>query len=276
MVGLDLQQFASRLGTWASGVVGLTKRHARAADGAHPPVDVGKDRSRAGEEDEPNALPLRLVELGVACRKLGGSTPVDDGDLLRTEAYGASRRVQRHVAAAQHHDRSGSELSVVGAGSVGALEVLGRGEDADKLLPWDPGHDRPTDADGDEDRIESLTELLQRARLADANAELEVDTQCAQALDLGVHHLVRKPVCGDAVAEHAAGGVVRVEDGHRAPARGKLPGACEASWSGADDRHPEPGCLWRFHWRPILARPLRHEALDRADRNDAFGLRPLA
>ena len=79
LVGLDLELFASR--AWD---VGVRSRRAspsamRAQRSARTrPSESPSDRDRAGEEDEMNALALRLVDLARACRKLRASTPIDD------------------------------------------------------------------------------------------------------------------------------------------------------------------------------------------------------
>ena len=142
--------------------------------------------------------------------------------------------------------------------------------------PGIPGHDRRTDADGDEDGVEALMQLLQGLYLADADAELEVGAQRPQVLDLSVHDLLGKPVSGDPVAEHAPRVLVRVEDGNCMAAHQELPGAGKTSRPRTDDGDRAPGRRGRVDGRPVLARPLRDEALDRANRNNTFGLRPLA
>ena len=73
---------------------------------------------------------------------------------------------------------------------------------------------------------------------ADDHVQLDLDAEGLDGLDLGGHDLVlRKTELGDAVLEHAARTVQRLEDGHVVAELREVCGAGQAGRAGADDRH---------------------------------------
>ena len=105
-----------------------------------------------------------------------------------------------------------SDCGVPGAHQVDPGEVLVGGVDALEVLARDVHEHRQAGADGDEDGVEPLPQLGQGERLADDRVRLDLDAQLLQPVDLGLDDVLGQAELGDAVDEHAAGGVERLED----------------------------------------------------------------
>jgi len=160
---------------------------------------------------------------------------------------------------------------VVGFHEVVAGEVLVGGEDAVQVLAGnihEPGEPR---AGADEDRVVAvlLHELGDRPDLADDVVHLELDTELRQVVHLALHDRLGETELGNAVDEHAASLVQRLEDGHLVTGLDAVARHSEPGGSGADDGDLLAGLRGRLgHRRLTLLRlPVGDEALETADRH---------
>ncbi len=140
-------------------------------------------------------------------------------------------------------------------------------------------------ADGHADGIEALVlEVADREVLAQLGVADQLDTQVPGALVLRLEHLhLGQAVLRDAVAEHAAGCGVTLEDGHLVTRDGEVVGGSHACRPGADDRGPlaaggldleRHGCL---HARGLrLEHLVARVAVAVADGDGLFHLIPAA
>ena len=98
-------------------------------------------------------------------------------------------------------------------------------------------HRRIAGAGADEDGVEAhlVDHLLDGEQAADQRVAFELDAELAQIVDFGVDHRVGQAEIGNAVFQHAAGLVERLEDGHLAAGLGHVGGAGHAGGTGADD-----------------------------------------
>lgn len=113
----------------ASGGIRLAKLHLDALDGFDMAVFIPMDGNRIVEQLEDNALLLSVVDLLRSRGKLLHAAAVDNIDILRTEALGATAASIATVAAADDGNRiaviDGSHiLLIIGVHQVGAGEVL--------------------------------------------------------------------------------------------------------------------------------------------------------
>ena len=128
--------------------------------------------------------------------------------------------------------------------------------------------DARTRADEDRRVAEFVDELVDRDRLTDDHVAHELDAERLEVLDILVDDLLRQAVLGDAVAQHAAVRVQRLEDRHRVAQLREVAGHREAGRARADDSdlllapHLGRGGLAAV---PVLALPVGDEALQPAD-----------
>ena len=95
--------------------------------------------------------------------------------------------------------------------------------------------------------------------------------------DLGVEHVARQPVVGDAEAHHAAGQRAGLADRHRVAEAGQVVGGGEPGRAGADHQHPLARRLGVDVELPAPAdRLVAEEALDRVDADRLVELGPVA
>ena len=158
---------------------------------------------------------------------------------------------------------------------VAGQELVG-GEDAVGVLARDAHEAGQAGAGADEHGLEAFLvhQGVDGDGPADDHVQFDLDAEGLDGLDLGGHDLVlRKTELGDAVLEHAARTVQRLEDGHVIAELRKVRGAGQAGRAGADDRHflAVGGSDGGGRGLALLARPVGHEALELADR-DALAL----
>ena len=138
-----------------------------------------------------------------------------------------------------------SESGVPGAHQVDPGQVLVGRVDALEVLARDVHEDRQAGADGEEDRVEPLAQLGQGVGLADDRVRDDRDAVGDQAIDLGLDDVLGQPELRDAVDQHAAGGVERLEDRHVVAELGQLARGGQAGRAGPDDRDGPAGRLRR-------------------------------
>ena len=120
---------------------------------------------------------------------------------------------------------------------VDAGQVFVAGEDAVEVLSGDIHEARQTGSGTDEDTLEALLfEFFDGDGLADDGVCMELYTEGAQAVDLFVHDSVRQTELGDAVFEHTADLMQRLEDMHFVTVFGGIAGKCQSGRTGANDR----------------------------------------
>ena len=100
-------------------------------------------------------------------------------------------------------------------------------------------------------------------------SRLELDAHALEVLDVLVDDRLRQAVLGDAVAEHAADRVQRLEDRHRVAELREIARRREARRARADDRDLLGPARDGLHGpvRRVRALPVRDEALEPADRD---------
>lgn len=226
-------QLRARGGALADGGDHLVERLGRVAplDGDRPPpaarVDLAEPhraqreldppppaprRDRRDEEPEADPLGHRFLDLFAARGHLLLGAAVEDGDLPGARPQRGPGRVDGGVAPADHrHLRAESRrlppLHVPQHADAVEHPRAPLAGDAERLVPVRP--------DRDEDGVEAAPELL---RAAHARAGLDRDAQPPYPRDLPVEDLRGEPVLRDAVAEHAARLLQRLEDGDVVPA----------------------------------------------------------
>ena len=82
--------------------IGLTQRHADAADARHPALLVAEHLDGVGQKVKDDALFLGVMHLFGAGGHLLARAAIDDVHLARAQPQRAARRVHRHVARAHH------------------------------------------------------------------------------------------------------------------------------------------------------------------------------
>ena len=106
-------------------------------------------------------------------------------------------------------------------------------------LARDAEERRAAGAGAHEDRVEALAvqQLRDGEGLADHLVGLELDAHLAQALHLALDDVARQPERRDAVAEHAADHVQRLEHGDLGAEPDQVAGGGQPGRPGADDGH---------------------------------------
>ena len=96
--------------------------------------------------------------------------------------------------------------------------------------------------------------------------ELQLDTEVEDALDLGVEHVARQPVFGNAEAHHAARERSGVDDLDAVAEAPQMIGGRKPRGSGADDQHPLAALGGgRRKFPALLDRFVAEKALDGVD-----------
>ena len=203
------------LGTAPAGRVGLAERHPDELDaGDLAGLLVGDDARRAGLEDGLDAFLDRLVDL-VRRGHVLHVAAVDERDLAGALADGRPRAVHRREAAADDDDPRALVARVGQAEGRGA-QVLEAVDDAVGVLAGDAQLVGVVAADRDDDRVEALVlEVVEREVLAQLLVAHDLAAEPDDRLVLGLEDLdLGQAVLRDAVAEHAAGRRVALEDRH--------------------------------------------------------------
>ena len=93
-------------------------------------------------------------------------------------------------------------------------------------------------ARADEHGLKALfQQLVHREHPADDHVGLHLDAQCLQAVDLFLDDGLGQAELGDAVDQHAPGGVQRLKHGDLIALLGQIPGAGEPGGAGAHHGH---------------------------------------
>ena len=162
--------------------------------------------------------------------------PVDEGDLARALADRGADAVHRGEAAADDHD-AGPLVARVGQAERGRAQVLQAVDDAVGVLVRDAQLVGVVAADRDDDAVEALVlEVVEREVLPQLHAAAHPAAEARDGLVLGLEDLhLRQAVLRDAVAEHAAGGGIPLEDRHVVAGQEQVERGAHARRAGADD-----------------------------------------
>ena len=190
------------------------------------------------------------------------ASSVDAGDLLSTQADGASHHVHRDVAAADDDDVLALEVGIVAVAD--GAQHLDCGDDVVAVFAFDADLLIDVGADSDVDRVVLLLDLGDRKILADADIRFDFDAGRQDVLDLIIQSLSGQTVAGDAVAKHAAQLISLLEDGHLVTHDRQIVGCRQAAGAAADDGDFLAGgfCQRRY---VIVGDMIRREAFNAAD-----------
>ena len=148
-------------------------------------------------------------------------TAVHDVDLFRAQTLGAAGRVHGHVAAAHdaghlaHLDGGVVVGEIVGLHQVGAGEELVGGVNAQQVLAGDALEVGQARAGAHEHGVEALflEELVHGDALADDHVGDDLHAQSFHGGDFSADQILGQTEFGDAVDQHAAGGMQGLEHG---------------------------------------------------------------
>ena len=158
----------------------------------------------------------------------------------------------------------------VGLHEVDAREVLVGREDVAEVLAGQLHEDRQTGAGAHEDGVVAhLEELVDGVEAADDRVDLDLDAEPPQVVDLGPDDGLGQTELGDAVDQHPAGLVQRLEHRHRVAFGDHVGGQGEAGRTGADHGDALAGRLGLAGdgHRVGLTLEVGREALEVADRH---------
>jgi len=130
-------------------------------------------------------------------------------------------------------------------------------------------------ADGEEAGVE-LAFFHGGEQVADAVVQLQLDAHVEDAPHLGVEHLARQAVLGDAEAHHAAALRAGFENRHGVSRQAQVPGGGEAGRSRADHQHALAGLGAGRGGPAALHRLVAEEALDGVDAHRLVELAAVA
>src|SRR4029450_1877935 len=106
---------------------------------------------------------------------------------------------------------------------------------------------------------------------------LQLNSEVEDALDLGVEHVARQPVFGNAEAHHAAGGRSGVHDLYAVAEAPQVIGGRKPRGSGADDQHALAALGGGCRKSPaLLDRFVAEKALDGVDADRLVELAAVA
>jgi hypothetical protein len=175
----------------------------------------------------------------------GRAAAVDDVCVFRAEPQCGADGVHGRIAAADHGDapaaavvdRRVEVLRVPGAHQVDAGEKLVGRVDAPQVFAGDVHEPGEAGAGGDEDGVEAFLaeQFVDRHRLADDDVGLEFDPHAAEVVDFALDDFFGEAELGDAIDEHAADLVQRLEDGDGVALLDEVAGAAQPGRSAADD-----------------------------------------
>ena len=169
-------------------------------------------------------------------------TAVDDRG-LRAQPLGRAHGVHRHVAAAHDHDTlpdvdRGVVRLVVGVHQIGPRQELVGRNHAVEVLARDAHETGQPGARADEDGVEPFLvhQRVDRHGAAHDHVGLDPDTQPFDLGDFARHDpLLRETELGNAVDQHAARLVQRLENLHFVAHAGQVAGAGQPGRAAADD-----------------------------------------
>ena len=234
-----------------------------------------------GERLDLDTLVLRVVDLLGASRHLRLGAAIEHHGPCGAEAQRGADRVERGVAAADHGhvlpaavvDRLVVLGKAVRLHQVHAGEELVGGVDAVQVLARDVEELRQARSGRDEDGVVALLlhQLVDRDAASDDHVRLEADAHLLQVADFPAHDVLREPKLGDAVDEHAADLVERLEHGDVVALLHQVAGGSERGGAAAHAGDPLPAG-GRARRQTELARlrlPVGDEAFEVADRERA-------
>ena len=197
---------------------------------------VRDDPRRSGLEDGGDAFLDRLVDL-VGRRHVLHVAAVDERDLAGALADGRPRAVHRGEAAADDHDAL-ADVVRVGQAERRRAQVLEAVDDAVGVLVRDAELVRVVAADRHDDRIEALhRQVVEREVAPEPGVHDHLRAEAHDRLVLGLEDLdLRQAVLRDAVAEHAAGRRVALEDRDVVAGDQQVVRGGHAGRAGADHR----------------------------------------
>ena len=214
-----------------------------------------------------------MLDLFGAGGKLRLRTAVDDGDLFRAQALCTARRVHGHVAAADDGDllrveHGGAGIFFIRLHQVDAGQKFVGGEDALQIFAGDVHEAGQPRAAADEHRFKAVFahQLVDREHAADDHVGLYLDAEGDEVVDLFLYDQLGQAEFGDAVHEHAARKVQRLEHGDLIPALGEVARAGEPRRPAAD--HGDlvaVGLGFDGEIAAVGVVPVRHEPLQPAD-----------
>ncbi|MPM87594.1 hypothetical protein SDC9_134694 [bioreactor metagenome] len=130
--------------------------------------------------------------------------------------------------------------------------------------------------DRHEDRVEVALALFDEQVLHRV-IEDDLDAEVFDALDLGIDHIARQPVLGNAVAHHAAWEFAGIVDLDIVTDARQVVGGRQAGGAGADDQDAVTGVVAGLVEPPAIRDRLVAEvSLDRVDRDRRVELTPVA
>ena len=214
---------------------------------------------------------MLLLQTG---RHFGLAPAVDDVHVAGAQTHGAAGRIHGHVAAA--HNRNGlgmddGRIGLLGVGlhQVGTGQVFIGGQNALQALAGDVHEHGQTGAGAHKDGLEAhLEQLVDGQDTADDHVGHDFHALGLQLLDLVGHNGLGQTEFGDAVDQHAAGGVQRLENGNLIAFFRQIAGAGQAGRAGTHNRHLNAvgGHLFG-HGVDVLPVPVCHKTLQTADGN---------
>ncbi len=192
--------------------------------------------------------------------------------MLGPHALGAAGGVHGHVAAADDGGGAGVLQGgvvplPVGLHQVDTGQVLVGGVHPRQGLAGDAHKHGQARAGTDEHGLIALLKHFVNVEgLADDHIGLQIHAQGGELVHLVLHDGLGQAELGDAVHQHAAGGVEGLEDGDLVAVLGQIAGAGQAGGAGAHHRHLDAiGLGLLRHGVDVLPVPIGHKALQPTD-----------
>ncbi len=175
----------------------------------------------------------RLVGLELVGRHVGAVAAVDDQRLI-AQSLGDPGGVHGGVAAAVDGDPPAQ------LGGVAGFHVLEEAQGVEHfagVAGRDLGALADMSAHGDEHGVE-VAGLFLGQQIVDPVVEHDLDAHVLDALDLGIQHVARQAVGGNAEVHHAAGHRASLMDFDGMAETGQMVGGGQATGTGADHQRP--------------------------------------
>ena len=200
---------------------------------------IGLDLPGLGREDELDAFVDGGHEVAGAGRQRVGRVAGDDRHAAGPETHGRTGGVEGRHAVADHGDRLAQARLFAFAQGAQELETVERGLGARQT-----GAVAAPGADAHEDGVHAgFEQALEGDLAAQADAVDEPYAGLPERFELALEHRLGQAERRDAVAQHAAGLVVAVVDGHGVAGAGEIPGGRQAG--RARRRSPRRACRCR-------------------------------